>query len=121
MRMRPKTSDSPAASRNRSIPSEIPLRIWTIQNSMAAGAAPSQSALLAKGALERDQPRLLQILLGGLTQELIHPLEGLDHHRDDLVSRLVDPGDDHVLDDVLIAVEADAPAGRLQIHPAQRL
>ena len=35
MRMRPKTSDRPAASRNSSIPKESPLRVCTIQKSIA--------------------------------------------------------------------------------------
>src|SRR5690349_9923964 len=97
MRMRPKTSDSPAASRNSSIPKEIPLRVCTIQKSIAASPP-----LFAKGPLERDQSGSLDIGFGCHSQELIHPRNSLDDHGHNLVSDLVDSGDHHICNDVLI-------------------
>src|SRR5438876_5450727 len=100
MRMRPKTSDSPAASRNSSIPKESPLRVCTIQKSIAASPP-----LFAKGALERDQSGSLQICFRGHSQKLVHSWNSLDDHGHNLVSHLVDPGDDHICNDVLILVK----------------
>src|SRR5215471_5642072 len=111
MRMRPKTSDSPAASRNSSIPKESPLRVCTIQKSIAASPP-----LLAKGALERDQSGSLQIGFGGHPQELVDGWNGLDDHGHNLVSYFVDSGDDHVRNDILIRVKPHMPARRLQVH-----
>src|SRR5215471_18401433 len=97
MRMRPKTSDRPAANRNSNIPKESPLRVCTIQKSIAASPP-----LFAKGPLERDQPGSLYIGFGGHPQELVHSWNSLDDHGHNLVSDLVDSGDDHICNDVLI-------------------
>src|SRR5262245_10334224 len=100
MRMRPKTSDRPAANRNSNIPKESPLRVCTIQKSIAASPP-----LFAEGPLERDQSGSLDIGFGGHPQELIYPRNGLDDHGYNLVSHLVDPGDHHISNDVLILVK----------------
>src|SRR5262252_2233152 len=116
MRMRPKTSDSPAASRNSNIPKEMPLRVCTIQKSMAASPP-----LFAEGPLERDQPGSLDICFGGHPQELIYSRNGLDDHGYNLVSNLVDSGDYHICNDVLIGVKTDMTARCLQVHVPERL
>src|SRR5438094_8155185 len=115
MCMRPKTSDSPAASRNSSIAKESPLRACTIQKSIAASPP-----LLAKSSPERDQSGSLDIGFGGHAQELVYARNGLDDHGHNLASHLVDPGDHHICNDVLILVNADMPTRRLQIHAPQR-
>src|SRR2546430_16770962 len=98
--MSPKTSDRPAANRSSNLPKESPLRVCTIQKSIAA--SPS---LLAKGAPERDQSGSLDIGFGGHAQELVYSRNGLDDHGHNLVSHLVDPGDHHICNDVLILVK----------------
>src|SRR5881628_3586003 len=114
--MRPKTSDRPAANRNSNIPKESPLRVCTIQKSIAASPP-----LLAKSSPERGQSGSLDIGFGGHAQELVYSRNGLDDHGHNLVSNLIDPGDHHIGNDVLILVKPDMPAGRLQIHVPQRL
>src|SRR6266540_4360788 len=114
--MRPKTKESPAANRNSNIPKEIPLRLCTIQNSIAASPP-----LFAKGPLERDQSGSLQILFGGHPQELIHRRNGLDDHRHNLVPHLFDSVDGDTRNHVLIPVKPNMPAGRLHIHLTERL
>src|SRR5262249_26040780 len=98
------------------IPKEMPLRVCTIQKSMAA--SPS---LFAKGPLERDQSGSLDIGFGGHPQELVYGWNGLNDHRHNLVSNLVDSGDYHICNDVLIGVKTDMPARRLQVHVPERL
>src|SRR4030095_6326858 len=110
MRMRPKTSDSPAASRNSSIPKEMPLRVCTIQKSIAA--SPS---LFVKGPLERDQSGSLYIGFGGHPEELVYGRNGLDNDRHKLLAHLFDLVNGHTRDDVLITVEPQMPAGCLQV------
>src|SRR5439155_6720017 len=116
MCMRPKTSDRPAASRNSNIPKESPLRVCTIQKSIDASPP-----LRAKGAPERDQAGSLDIGFGGHAQELVYSRNGLDDHGHNLVSHLVDSGNHHICNDVLILVKPDMPTGRIQIHVPQRL
>src|SRR3712207_1463039 len=124
-RIRPNDSVNPLASRNSKAASDTPLTACRIALLVIRSAAPTASrrAPAPKGsALVRSA---LEELLGRIRPELRHLLVGLDGHVDQHVAEhrvldLLDLRDVDVLDRVVVLVEAQRPARRVDLRRADR-
>src|SRR5581483_11394052 len=118
MRISPKMSEKPAASRNSSPPSARLFNVWMIQycirGAEKVGAGVPAPLLFRRSRLEvlRRRPvarvhRVLQELVGVVGPELAHVRIGLDHRVDQppLLARHL--ADVDVADDVAVLVESD--------------
>src|SRR6266850_4748024 len=114
IRIRPKISENPAASRKSSPPNARLLSVWIAQYCRLG-------LQILGGRVVPGVGRVLQILLGLVGPELAHVRIGVHHlvHQPSLLAR--DAPDVHVADHVAVLVERHRPAAGVDLDRAHRL
>src|SRR5262249_44353655 len=108
MRMRPKISENPAASRNSRPPSARLFSVWTIQNCMLEAAGSGLEVL--RGRPVARVHRILQEFLRIVGPELAHVRVRVDNRVDEAPLLALDLPDVDIPDDVAVFVEGDRAA-----------
>src|SRR5258708_27889097 len=113
IRISPKMSEKPAASRNRSPPSARLFSVWMTQNCR------SRLQILRRREVARVH-RVLEELLGLVGPELAHVRIGLDHGVHQPAVLALHLAAVVVADDVAVLVEADRAARGVHLETAHR-